>query len=80
MTAKAERRDAKRKQREKSRRMRGNRSVFTILREKLKRNRYYQTGTLEVDVLTVDTDEWHSGGSFNLCKHGEKFPPHVRRE
>jgi len=51
MTAKADRRDAKRKQREKSKRMRGDRSVFVILREKLKRNRYYETGTLrEKDV------------------------------
>ena len=47
MTGKSERRDKKRRQREKSKRMRGNRSVFTILREKLKRNRYYETGTIK---------------------------------
>ena len=51
-------RDRKRKQREKSKLMRGNRSVFTILREKLKRNRYYEACTLDVDVLTVNTDDW----------------------
>ena len=40
----------KRKQREKSKLMRGNRSVFTILREKLKRNRYYEACTLDDSV------------------------------
>ena len=58
MSTKSERRERKRRQREKSKRMRGNRSVFTILREKLKRNRYYEACTLDVDVLTVNTDDW----------------------
>ena len=58
MTTKSERRERKRRQREKSRRMRGDRSVFVILREKLKRNRYYEACTLDVDVLTVNTDDW----------------------
>ena len=40
-----ERRDRKRKQREKSKRMRGNRSVFTILH--IKRNRWIEIMTME---------------------------------
>ena len=46
----------KRKQREKSRRMRGNRWIF--LRNMLSINRYYEACTLDVDVLTVNTDDW----------------------
>ena len=45
MTAKSDRRDAKRKQREKSRRMRGNRWIF--LRNMLSVNRYHEAGTMK---------------------------------
>ena len=58
MTTKSERGDAKRRKAKGGKLMRGNRSVFTILREKLKRNRYYEACTLDVDVLTVNTDDW----------------------
>ena len=49
MTTKSERREVKRKKQRDGKRLRGNRSVFTILREMLKRNRYYRAGTLEGD-------------------------------
>jgi len=81
MTAKAERRDRKRRKREEGRRMRGDRSVFVILRQILKRNQYWKAGALDADELTpCNTDEPRGGGSFNLCKHGDRFPPYVRRK
>ena len=49
MTDKYKRRDRKRRQAEKGKRMRGDRSVFTILRRILRRNRYYRAGTLKGD-------------------------------
>jgi len=34
------------------------RSVFVMLRQILKRNRLWRAGTLDVDVLEVNTDGW----------------------
>ena len=45
MTDKYKRRDAKRRKREKSKRMRGNRRIF--LRQLLSVNRYHKAGTLK---------------------------------
>ena len=47
MTTKSERRDAKRRQREKGKLLRGNRWIF--LRHLLSRNRYWKAGTLDGD-------------------------------
>jgi len=59
MTTKSERREAKRKKQREGKLMRGNRSVFTMwLRRIFKRNRLWRAGTLEVDVLEVNTDGW----------------------
>ena len=44
MKTKSERREERARKREKSRRMRGDRSVFTILR--LKRNRFLEANTI----------------------------------
>jgi len=79
MTTKSERRDRKRRKREEGKRLRGNRSVFLSWRQILKRNRYWKTGTLD-DLEPSNTDEPRGGGSFNLCKHGDRFPPYVRRK
>ena len=65
MTTKSERREAKRKKQREGKLLRGNRSVFTMWLQTLRRNRYYKANTLDV---------------FNLCKHGDEYPPYVRRK
>ena len=48
-----ERRDRKRKQREKSKRMRGNRRIFDMVRSIMKRSK-----PVKIMTLKVDTDDW----------------------
>jgi hypothetical protein len=48
MTDKYQRRDNKRRHREKAKRMRGNRSVFTILRQIFKRNKFWKVGKVDL--------------------------------
>ena len=47
MTTKSERREAKRKKQREGKLMRGNRSVFTMWLQTLKRNRMWEAGTLD---------------------------------
>ena len=47
MTTKSERRDAKRKKQREGKLLRGNRSVFTMWLQTLKRNRMWKAGTLD---------------------------------
>ena len=47
MTDKSESRDRKRRKREEGKRMRGNRSVFVMLRQILRRNRYWRAGGMD---------------------------------
>ena len=47
MTTKGERREAKRKKQREGKLLRGNRSVFTMWLQTLKRNRMWRAGTLK---------------------------------
>ena len=80
MTTKSDRRDAKRRAKEKSKRMRGNRWIF--LTDMLRRNRYHKTGTIEDELWPAyrEDEPWAGGGSFAAVKPGVVFPQYVRRD